>query len=71
MVCAESLDFNDALYLLHERGKAMQDAVPVGQGYMIAVLGSKIEEIKSLKTKKKKMIVFVRLQMIMQKVKLL
>ena len=33
LVCAESLDFNDALYLLHERGKAMQDAVPVGQGY--------------------------------------
>ena len=48
LVCAESLDFNDALYLLHERGKAMQDAVPVGQGYMIAVLGTKIEEIKSL-----------------------
>ena len=48
LVCAESLDFNDALYLLHERGKAMQDAVPVGQGYMIAVLGAKIGEVKSL-----------------------
>ena len=48
LVCAESLDFNDALYLLHERGKAMQDAVPVGQGYMIAVLGAKIGEIRSL-----------------------
>ena len=48
LVCAESLDFNDALYLLHERGKAMQDAVPVGQGYMIAVLGANIGEIKSL-----------------------
>ena len=54
LVCAESLDFNDALYLLHERGKAMQDAVPVGQGDMIAVLGSKIEEIKSLIDEKKK-----------------
>jgi len=45
LVCSESLDINDALYLLHERGKAMQDAVPVGKGSMIAVLGLKIEEI--------------------------
>ena len=46
LVCAESLDFNDALYLLHERGKAMQDAVPVGQGYMIAVLRQKSKRLK-------------------------
>ena len=26
LVCSEALDFNDALYLLHERGKAMQDS---------------------------------------------
>jgi len=45
LVCSESLDINDALYLLHERGKAMQEAVPVGKGSMIAVLGLKIEEI--------------------------
>ena len=41
LVCSESLKFNDALYLLHERGKSMQKAVPVGQGSMIAVLGIK------------------------------
>ncbi len=56
LVCSESLSFNDALYLLFERGKSMQEAVPVGQGSMIAVLGSKIEEIdnfiKSIKNKK-------------------
>ncbi len=45
LVCSESLNFEDALYLLHERGKAMQAAVPVGQGSMIAVLGIKNEEI--------------------------
>ena len=28
LVCAGSLNFQDALYLLHERGKAMQEAVP-------------------------------------------
>ena len=45
LVCSESLNFKDALYLLHERGKAMQSAVPVGQGSMIAVLGLNIIEI--------------------------
>ena len=32
LVCSESLKFGDALYLLHERGKFMQEAVPVGKG---------------------------------------
>jgi [acyl-carrier-protein] S-malonyltransferase len=53
LVCAESLYFNDALYLLHERGKAMQEAVPLGKGSMIAVLGAKIEEIKNFINDKK------------------
>ncbi len=48
LVCSESLDFNDALFLLFERGKSMQEAVPVGKGGMIAVLGSKIEELNNL-----------------------
>ena len=48
LVCSNALDFNDALYLLNERGKAMQEAVPVGKGKMIAVLGTKIEEINEL-----------------------
>jgi [acyl-carrier-protein] S-malonyltransferase len=48
LVCADSLEFNDALFLLFERGKSMQEAVPVGKGSMIAVLGSKIEELNDL-----------------------
>ena len=48
LVCAESLNINDALYLLHERGKAMQEAVPVGMGSMIAILGMEINEISNL-----------------------
>ena len=48
LVCSESLKFNDALLLLFERGKSMQEAVPVGKGSMIAVLGSKIDEINDL-----------------------
>ena len=47
LVCAEALNFEDALFLLHERGKAMQDAVPVGKGGMLAVLGSSINEINN------------------------
>ena len=48
LVCSESLKFEDALYLLYERGKAMQEAVPVGKGSMLAILGTKIEDIYDL-----------------------
>ena len=48
LVCSSSLSYKDSLYLLHERGKAMQEAVPLGKGKMIAVLGKKIDEIKSI-----------------------
>ena len=48
LVCSGSLDFYDALYLLRERGKAMQEAVPIGAGIMIAVVGSNIDEIRNL-----------------------
>ncbi|MDC0903014.1 ACP S-malonyltransferase [Pelagibacteraceae bacterium] len=51
LVCSESLSFKDALFLLHERGKAMQAAVPIGEGSMIAVLGSKIDEINNFISK--------------------
>ena len=46
LVCSEALKFGDALFLLFERGKAMQNAVPVGKGSMLAVLGLEISEIK-------------------------
>jgi len=45
LVCSDALIFEDAIYLVYERGKAMQNAVPVGKGGMIAILGSKISEI--------------------------
>tara|TARA_B100000575_G_C23050950_1_gene604979 strand:+ start:213 stop:1154 length:942 start_codon:yes stop_codon:yes gene_type:complete len=48
LVCSGSLNFNDALYLLHERGKSMQEAVPVGRGMMIAILGIKTDEVKNI-----------------------
>ncbi len=48
LVCSDSLKFTDALHLLHERGKSMQEAVPVGEGSMIAVLGTDLIKIKEL-----------------------
>ena len=48
LVCSSSIKFSDALYLLHERGKAMQEAVSVGKGKMIAILGLKVSEINNL-----------------------
>ena len=48
LVCSEALNFSDAIFLLYERGKAMQEAVPVGKGSMLAVLGTTIEEIELL-----------------------
>ncbi len=53
--CAEYLDFDQTIKLLRSRGKAMQNAVPKGEGGMLAVLGTKIEKIeKILKDNKEK-----------------
>lgn len=46
LVCAGSLTIERAAYLLHNRGKAMQEAVPTGQGAMIAVIGMTISEVE-------------------------
>jgi len=46
LVCAEALTLEKAAYLLHERGKAMQQAVPEGEGSMIAVIGMTIIELE-------------------------
>lgn len=54
LVTSDSLNFVDAVYLLHERGKAMQEAVPVGEGSMAAILGLKIDDLKSLLQDEKK-----------------
>ena len=51
LVCSNSLNFRDALFLLYERGKAMQEAVPLGDGSMLAVLGVNIEEINNFISK--------------------
>ena len=46
LVCSGSLTVEKAAYLLHERGKAMQEAVPSGEGAMAAILGMNIDEVE-------------------------
>ena len=48
LACAEALSFSDTLKLLRARGKAMQEAVPKGEGGMVAVLGSTAEFIEKI-----------------------
>lgn len=45
-VACGSLDFIDAVKLVHLRGKYMQEAVPVGKGKMAAVLGVELAELE-------------------------
>ena len=46
--CAEYLGFQDTIKLLRARGDAMQNAVPKGNGGMVAVLGSKVDIIEKI-----------------------
>lgn len=46
--CAGALSFSDTLKLLRARGKAMQEAMPKGEGGMIAILGSTTEIIEKI-----------------------
>ncbi len=45
LVASGSLSFTDAILLLHQRGKFMQDAVPDGKGSMIAVMGLNLKDL--------------------------
>ena len=46
--CAGYLNFSDTIRLLRKRGDAMQNAVPKGEGGMVAVLGSTVEIIENI-----------------------
>ena len=48
LACAETLSFSESLRLLRIRGKSMQEAVPNGEGGMVAILGSTPETIEKI-----------------------
>ena len=48
LCCAEALNFQQTINLLNLRGKAMQNAVPNGEGGMLAILGRKIQDVDIL-----------------------
>ena len=48
LASADVLSFSDTLKILKIRGNAMQSAVPKGEGGMVAVLGSDIEQIEKI-----------------------
>ncbi len=48
LVCAEALDFADAVSLVADRASYMQDAVPAGEGAMAAILGLDDDAVRKL-----------------------
>ena len=69
LCCADSINFEQTINLLKYRGKAMQNAVPKGEGGMIAILRTEnIDEINKI-LKENLKIFNVILQMIIQMVK--
>ena len=46
--CANYLSFSETINLLRIRGDAMQNAVPKGEGGMVAVLGTNIDELEKI-----------------------
>ena len=53
LTCSGVMSFENTIKILNLRGKAMQEAVPNGEGGMIAVLGSELEVIEDIIDKKK------------------
>tara|TARA_Y100000768_G_C23875421_1_gene632539 strand:+ start:26 stop:952 length:927 start_codon:yes stop_codon:yes gene_type:complete len=48
IACADYLDFKETIQVLKKRGDAMQNSVPKDEGGMLAILGSKIENIEKI-----------------------
>lgn len=47
LVCAGAIDFREAVSVVQFRGRAMQEAVPAGQGAMAAILGLEDADVEA------------------------
>ena len=60
LCCAGALSFDQTINLLKRRGSAMQNALPNGEGGMLAILGQTIDNINTiLKENEKKFICYI------------
>ena len=48
LACSNAIKFEDTIKLLNKRGISMQDAVPIGEGAMLAVLGKEVENVEKI-----------------------
>src|SRR2546425_5935059 len=48
LVVAGALRFADAVRVVHRRGRFMQEAVPVGEGAMAAIMGLELADVEAI-----------------------
>jgi [acyl-carrier-protein] S-malonyltransferase len=48
LVCAQAIAFSDAVKLVAERGRFMQEAVPEGQGALAAIVGLDDQQVRNI-----------------------
>jgi [acyl-carrier-protein] S-malonyltransferase len=48
LICARAFSFLDAIRIVRQRGRFMQEAVPEGDGSMAVILGLEMDEVQSL-----------------------
>src|SRR6266481_3830405 len=48
LVAAGAIEFADAVRAVRERGRLMQDAVPMGQGAMAALIGLELQQVREI-----------------------
>ena len=48
LACSNAIKFEDTIKLLNKRGISMQNAVPIGEGAMLAVLGKEVENVEKI-----------------------